>query len=426
MDLKSNLNLKKNIIWNSFGSIFLLVSQWLITVLVVRFSSDYTNAGILSLAMSITNIFAIIALFNVRNYQVSDEGNFSSGEYIIHRAVTSSIAFILCFLTALIGGYERFVIICILGFMLLKLSENFADVFHGIVQKRWRLDIAGKSFVLRGALTVISFIVGFLFTKNLAVAIFLMAISNILSLLIYDYCAARRVEKIEFKTSPKKILNLSLICLPMVGYGLCIHSITPIAKCLLDAFHGTENLGYYSSITTVSSLIQSFSIIIFTPLVGLFADYYLKNNRRGLAKLTVKLLLMISGAAILALILVYLIGDFVMAFVFGEGILEYVYLLYPTIIASALTAFVWLLGMILVVMRSIKTLLSGAVIGFVTSLFLSLALIPKFDFKGTNIAIILGFAVIAVIYISKVTYYLTHANSKKIQHSEIENGTENP
>ncbi len=423
MDLQqSNINLKKNVIWNSVGAVFFLACQWVITVLVVRFSDDYTNAGILSLAMSITNIFAIIALFNVRNYQVSDKNNFSSGEYLIHRLVTCLSAFILCLLTTLVSGYDIFVSICILGFMVLKLTENFADVFHGIAQKSWRLDIAGKSFISRGALIVISFTVGFLLTDNLAVAILAMAITNLMSLIFYDYRAVKKLANLDFKTSASRIFALSLICLPMVGYGLCIHSITPIAKCLLEAFHGTETLGYYSSITTVSSLIQSFSVIIFTPLIGLFAEYYEKNEKRQIAKIIIKLFAMILGVTVIAMLFVWLIGDFAMVLVFGESIRPYVYLLYPTIIASALTALVWLLGMVLVVMRSMRTLLLGAVVGLVVSVILSLVLIPALVFDGTNIAIICGFAITGFIYLVKLIQYLS---SKNIRNKENGNGTEN-
>ena len=423
---QSNVNLKKNVIWNSVGAIFFLACQWLITVLVVRFSDDYNNAGILSLAMSITNIFAIIALFNVRNYQVSDKDNFSSGEYIIHRLVTCLLAFILCLLTTLVSGYNIFISVCILGFMILKLTENFADVFHGIAQKSWRMDIAGKSFISRGALIVISFTVGFLLTDNLAVAILAMAITNLLSLVLYDYRAVKKLERLDLKTSARRILALSLICLPMVGYGLCIHSITPIAKCLLEAFHGTETLGYYSSITTVSSLIQSFSVIIFTPLIGLFAEHYEKNERRQIAKIIIKLFAMILGITVIAMLFVWLIGDFAMVLVFGESISPYVYLLYPTIIASALTALVWLLGMVLVVMRSMKALLLGAVAGLVISVILSLVLIPSLVFDGTNIAIICGFAITGLIYLGKLIRYLSSKNEINITNKENANGAENP
>jgi O-antigen/teichoic acid export membrane protein len=309
--------------------------------------------------------------------------------------------------------------------MVLKLTENFADVFHGIAQRNWRLDIAGKSFILRGALIVISFTVGFILTDNLAVAIIAMATTNLLSLILYDYIAIKKTVSLNFNTSAKRILTLSLICLPMVGYGLCIHSITPIAKCLLEAFHGTENLGYYSSITTVSSLIQSFSVIIFTPLIGLFAQYYEKNEKRKIAKLLIKLFAMISGITAVAMLCVLLFGDFAMVLVFGKSIRPYVYLLYPTVIASAFTALVWLIGMVLVVMRNMKTLLFGALAGLVISVGLSLVLIPSLIFEGTNIAIICGFFTTCVIYLIKLIQYLASKGEKDICNKESGNGTEN-
>ena len=128
--------LANNFLWNTAGSIFFLVCQWIITVLVVRLSDGFSDAGLLSLAMSVTNVFAIIALFNVRNYQVSDsEELYSAGEYVSHRFVTCALAFVLCAVTTFLGGYGIYTAACILAYMLLKLTENFVDVFHGIVQK---------------------------------------------------------------------------------------------------------------------------------------------------------------------------------------------------------------------------------------------------------------------------------------------------
>ena len=61
-----------NILWNTFGNIVYLVCQWLLSVVVVRISGSYADAGVLTLAISTTNIFATLAAFSVRNYQVSD------------------------------------------------------------------------------------------------------------------------------------------------------------------------------------------------------------------------------------------------------------------------------------------------------------------------------------------------------------------
>ena len=80
-DLQKGLSLKANMFWNSFGSIVYLGCQWLITILVVRLSTGYEDAGALALGMAVSNVFSPIGYFKVRTYQVSDVNNrFSSGD----------------------------------------------------------------------------------------------------------------------------------------------------------------------------------------------------------------------------------------------------------------------------------------------------------------------------------------------------------
>ena len=77
------LSIKKNMAWNSIGSMFYLGCQWIITILVVRLSSDYTAAGTLALGMAIANIFNPIGYYKIRTLQVSDLSNaYSSCDYI--------------------------------------------------------------------------------------------------------------------------------------------------------------------------------------------------------------------------------------------------------------------------------------------------------------------------------------------------------
>jgi len=68
----SPLSLKANMLWNSAGSLTYLACQWLVTVLVVRLTSGYDAAGLLSLAMSVTGIFGTFATYKMNTYQISD------------------------------------------------------------------------------------------------------------------------------------------------------------------------------------------------------------------------------------------------------------------------------------------------------------------------------------------------------------------
>ena len=79
---KKRLSIQENIIWNTVGSIIYMVTQWLITILVVRIAGVDT-AGNLTLAISVNNIFYSIAMFGIRNYQVSDvKEKYSNNIYI--------------------------------------------------------------------------------------------------------------------------------------------------------------------------------------------------------------------------------------------------------------------------------------------------------------------------------------------------------
>ena len=52
-EVPEKLSVKANMIWNSIGSMTYLSCQWFTTIFVVRLSSGYDDAGLLSLAMSV-------------------------------------------------------------------------------------------------------------------------------------------------------------------------------------------------------------------------------------------------------------------------------------------------------------------------------------------------------------------------------------
>ena len=409
--MSANKNaIQKNIIWNTVGSLFYLMCQWLTTVAVVRFSDGYADAGVLSIAMSVTMIFSVIALFNVRNYQVSDSDNvYSSGDYLFHRIFTCVLAFLSCAVFSF-AVYDSYTALSIVAYMTVKVAEAFADALHGEAQKNWRLDIAGKSNIIRGVLLITSFSVTLILWKNLALSITVMAISNILPLIFYDYRSVTKERSIILKPDIQKLKRLTLICLPMVCYGICINAIVPFARCMLEYYHGEEVLGYYASIATIAVLIQSLMTLIFTPLIGIFDNYYRAKDKRHIVILLIKLFFILILVSVLAIAASAFIGEFALTFIFGEEISQYSYLLYPAIIISALSALLWLLGMLLVVMRDTKTLLIGAISGFTLAIILSVTLIRDTIYTGTNISVIAALSVIVFIYIFRFIMYLLSRN----------------
>ena len=81
------------------GSITSLVCQYLITVLIVRLSSELDAAGLYSLAMSVFGIFSPIANYGIYSYLATDIRNeYSLGEYLTLVIITSSACVLFCLL----------------------------------------------------------------------------------------------------------------------------------------------------------------------------------------------------------------------------------------------------------------------------------------------------------------------------------------
>ncbi len=421
--MENGKRIARNIIWNTVGSLYYLGCQWLLSVLVIRFfeneSEAYEAAGILSLCTSITGVFFIIALFNVKNYQVTEgKGLFCDGDFVFHRILTSILAFVSAAGFLIIRGYDRYVTMCVLSYMMLKCIEAMLDVYHGIAQKAWRLDVAGRSFIIRGTLLLVVFALSVKISGNLLISIILMTLACIFPALLYDVRVISKLREIRIRADFKKALRLTKECLPLVLYGICINSIMPTARLVLEFYHEKRVLGYYATVASIALLVQSLTSFIFSPLIGLFSDSYERNDKKAIRHLFIKLTIMLLGvtaASILASFAIIRLD--ILAYVFDEGIRPYVYLLYPTVIASCLTALAWLLGMILVVMKDMRTLFLGSLSGLIFCTALAFMTIEKTVLFGTNLATISGLLLVCIIYLVRFIRYmvsddLTHIKEK--------------
>ena len=165
-------------IWNSGGLGFYLACKWSITILVVRLSTDYEDAGYLALAISISNMLYCFAQYGVRNYQVSDiKGEYNTNTYVTARILTVIAAQLICvlFCLAYIGFDKRSLIVIL--YMILMSGEALSDVFQGVAQKHWRMDIVGRSFIFRGVVLITTFVTfikakGLLQNENFATPFF--------------------------------------------------------------------------------------------------------------------------------------------------------------------------------------------------------------------------------------------------------------
>lgn len=398
----------KNILWNSIGSLFYFGCQWLLTVLVVYFKNGYSDAGMLSLAMSLANVLGIIACLNLRTFQISElNGQFSDGDFLYNRILTSGIALVLCVGVVIYKGYSWYESLCIFIFMTFKVSEALTDVFHGIVQKVWRLDIAGKSLVLRGFTIGGAIVSGIFFDKSLIVTIIVMAVLSYLVIFFYDYPQCKKQSCADFRFNRHNVLALVKIGIPLALYFVSLNAISTYSRFQIEEQCGKELLGVFSSIATPTVLVTQMSSFIFSPLMGIFARYRQENNIKRTYQL---LLVSVGGIAIIGATAVMagkLFGEWALVLLFGEPIRGYSYLLIPIICTATLTAVTWLLGGLLTVFSDYYVMAALTAVSLLLCIIITPTLIAERQLMGAvlslSAALILEILLLAIrlIYLLK-------------------------
>ena len=208
--MEKKLSVGQNTLFNSVGSLYYLGCQWLLTVLVVRLGS-YESAGILSLCMSITNLFYTLASFGIRDFQVSDyNGKYSPAQYVSTRLLTCTVsAGLCCAVVGLNRGYTGYEAACIIVYMLYRVAEALVDTFQAMEQKAERMDYNFISFVLRGTLLLVGFSAVLYLTKNLLLAIASIAVTSFAVVLLFDVPIGKKLTgfRLSFSLSAKMCIR---------------------------------------------------------------------------------------------------------------------------------------------------------------------------------------------------------------------------
>ncbi|MCH4020924.1 MAG: lipopolysaccharide biosynthesis protein [Erysipelotrichaceae bacterium] len=408
----------KNIAWNTFGSVFYSACQWLITVLVVHLSS-YESAGYLSLAMTTSSSFSAISLYSMRNFQVSDvKGEYNCNEYVGSRIDTCILAFVCCAIVS-VWGNSSYQALCIIAYMIIRIAEAIVDVLHGENQKFQRYDYIGKSYIFRGLLTIVSFVVGLLTTKNLLITLFFMAALNLLSAFIYDWKKTSQLEHIQPVLFSKKIKKLLLTCLPIVIFSFLLSLENLIPKNVLQQILGTEELGVYSSIASPTLVVQVFASVAFNPLLPGLSKLYDEKKYSHFSKNMRKVYLGFAGLCLIVTVGALLLGRWGLSLLFGKSILARYDLFLPIVWVTILTAIIWIMSSIIVAIRQIKWLLIGMIADFLLCLLIVYPIINGLGSNGVSFVQIISYSIYIVYMILLCEATIAKQKKKELKREEL-------
>ncbi|MEG1983680.1 MAG: oligosaccharide flippase family protein [Oscillospiraceae bacterium] len=394
MEQGENL-LRRNLLYNTIGSLVYFMCQWLITGLFVKVlstgSDGLINTGLLATAMAVTNVFLTLASYGMRTFQVSDvKSKYSDTTYIASRVITVAAAILLCVGFTVIVGYTPEQAKCIYIFLLYKLLEAITDIFHGCCQKHERMDIIGISYGVRGVISIAVFSLMLYFTQNLVLTLAAMTVLCYAFSAYYDIWHTRAFYKPLQRVQLRSVMLLLAECAPLAIYVFLNTATASIPKLMLERMLGTPSMAIYSLVNSPVLILQVGVTYLFAPFITVFAHKLGAGDKKGFLKLAAYITLGVFGIGVAGIAGVLVLGQWGLNLLYGAEIALYHRLLVPMVICTVFTSLSLFYCMLLTVMRDMRGLIAANVFGIAVSLLISRKLIEGFAMYGTTYAAIIA------------------------------------
>ncbi len=385
------LDIKKNMLYNTIGSLTYQGCLWITTVLVVILSSGYSDSGILSFAMTIGNMFTAVGTYNMRTYQVSDiKGKYSQRNYVGFRLLTLIIGVILLGIYSIVVSPDSLTLIAVFAYLLFKVDESFCDVLYGVDQRGERMDYIGISQFIRGVLVVLAFSLGLYLSQNIILAILAMYPAGLLVTIVYDIPHARRMDDIRPQLKKEQAKSLLTECLPIVLEILFLGMIVSVARQYYANAYGAERLGIYAAVATPAVLIQAAARFLYAPALVPLSEKWNDSPKESFLPFFRKTLLVMAGFIIVGVAVLAWVGPILLNLVYGQKVEGYTYLFTNVLISTSALAVLYYLTDVLVLCREIKGSLISASAALAMALSTMVPLEAIFDMQGINYVVILS------------------------------------
>lgn len=374
---------KKDYIWNSIGS-FLQSAISPILLIVITRLNGVGDSGLFSFAMSLSVVFWAISLWGGRTYQVSDaKKEFSSGDYIVVRFISSLIVAVFSISFCILSGYDLIKTELIMVLVLFKILESIADSMYGVLQIHNRLYIVGISLTMKSVFGFMLFTLVDILTKNIIYGALSIFIVNIAVVIFYDIPWMKHVESVGL--TKKNIMQAGKIMKKtaevFVVVFLTMFSLN-IPRYFLDKYH-YDQIGYFGIMAMPITLLTLFISFVLQPNVVNLSELLKKKKIKEFTKIVSKIDFITFTLGILFVVSSYLIGVWVLNTVFGIDINNFRIDLTIMVIGAVANAFVSIYVNLLIILRRFKGQFYTLLVTNILAVVLSIYLIDKLAMLGS-------------------------------------------
>ena len=401
---------KSEIIWNTLGSFV----ESLLSAVLLMFCTRLNGteiAGMFSISFATATILNAIGDFGIRIYQVTDTNRkYKFGDYLLARVVITMVIIGILFVN--ISGYTAEKLWICIALIMFKVIDNLSETYQGEFQLRNRLDLGGKSMVIRVSSSLIVFFITDVITKNVIFSCITFVLTNLTLFLLWDVRILSKFQKLEIKYDKNNIKEILLDCLPLaISTGLSLYIINA-TKYAIDNFGDYTMQTYFNVIYMPTFVINLVSAFVIKPFLKPFGDLWNSKEYLKFIKSISLIILILAGATICIDIACALLGVPVLSFIYGIDLSPYKMEMILLVISGFFYASATVMLYALSTIRKQKLTTIAYIITSVIALIASNICVNKWQMKG---AIVSNMITTVTLFVLLVIFFLYELKKSKME-----------
>lgn len=373
---------KTEIIWNTLGSFVESLFSAVLLMFCTRLNGTEI-AGMFSISFATATILNAIGDFGIRIFQVTDTNRkYKFEDYILSRIVVVIFMVIIGIGVISLSGYTSEKLCICIALILFKVIDNLSETYQGEFQLRDRLDLGGKSMVLRVSSALFMFFLADLITKNVIISCIAMVLTNLILFMLWDVRIFSKYEKIKIKYNKENIREILKECVPLAISTILSLYIINATKYAIDNFGDYTMQTYFNVIYMPTFVINLVSAFVIKPFLKPFGHLWNNKENKKFIKSIIIIIAILAVATLCIDIACLLIGVPVLSFIYAIDLsmykLEMVLLVISGFFYASSTVMLYALSTI----RKQKLATRSYIITSIIAVIVSNCLVHKFRMMG--------------------------------------------
>lgn len=390
--------------WNSIAGV-VSASEAVILSMVITRTIGLADAGILTIAFAVGNLFLNIGKFGVRNYQISDiKGEFSFSNYFIARLISTGSMLLVSVIYLIVRLWEENYswqkAIVVFGMCAIYAIEAIEDVFCGLYQQNNALDVGAKIFSIRWILTMIIMSLSLLWWHDLLKTMLAGVLTSGIAFIYLLYLTYPSFKKNIRWGICKKDFGVLRNCLPLFLSGFMMFYITNAPKYSIDRWLTEEVQACYGFIAMPVFVIEVLNGLIYYPIVVKMSIEWEERNKKRFLRSVYKQCLILLGIICICLIGAYTLGIPILSMLYATDLSDYKIELLILLFGGGMLATIGFFNTLITIMRKQQWTMWGYIVTSIMTKVLMDPCIIKYGVFGAVILYTGLMMILAIIFIS--------------------------